>query len=130
MSSALRVVVADDSPIFRSTLCQYLNTLDYITVIGEAEDGVEALALVEQLEPDILLLDLSMPNMDGYDVAQYLHTVESPVSVIVLTGHSDLYFEQLMRRGVVACIEKQRAPFILGQTLAELAEDKGFPKHL
>jgi DNA-binding NarL/FixJ family response regulator len=129
MRSTLRVVVADDSAVFRSALCQYLNSLNSVTLIGEAEDGVQALEMVERLAPDILLLDLSMPRMDGYEVLQHLLAQSSPVSVIILTGHPDAYFEQLIQKGAIACIEKQRAPFVLAQTFAQLNEDRTFCAH-
>jgi two-component system, NarL family, response regulator NreC len=124
MSSTLRLVVADDSAIFRSALCQYLSSLKYITVLGEAEDGIQALEMVERLSPDILLLDLSMPRMDGYAVLQRLRAHVSPLSVIVLTGHHDASFEQLLNQGAIACIEKHAAPLLLAQTFAQILNER------
>ncbi|MBX2998611.1 MAG: response regulator [Caldilineaceae bacterium] len=124
MSSPLRLIVADDSAVFRSALCQYLSSLKSVTVLGEAEDGIQALEMVNRLSPDVLLLDLSMPRMDGYAVLQHLHAQESSVSVIILTGHPDAYFEQLLKQGAVACIEKHRAPLLLAQTFAHIKERK------
>lgn len=123
MHPTLRVLVADDSSVFRSALCQYLNSLNSVTLIGQAEDGIQALEMVEQLAPDVLLLDLSMPRMDGYKVLQHLYAQGSSVSVIILTGHPDAYFEQLIQQGAVACIEKQHAPTVLAQTFARLIEE-------
>lgn len=124
MAATLRVVVADDSAIFRAALCQYLRSLKSIIVIGEAKDGVQALEMVERLAPDVLLLDLSMPRMDGYEVLQKLHTRSSTVSVIVLTGHPNVYFPQLFQQGAVACIEKHHAPVTLAKTFAHLLEER------
>jgi DNA-binding NarL/FixJ family response regulator len=129
MLSTLRVVVADDSAVFRSALCQYLSSLKSVALIGEAEDGIQALEMIEQLTPDVLLLDLSMPRMDGYEVLQRLHAQSSPVAVIILTGHPDAYFEQLIRQGAIACIEKQHAPFVLAQTFAHLIQDRTLCGH-
>lgn len=93
-----------------------------VTVVGEAAHGVQALALVEQLTPDVLILDLSMPKMDGYEVLQRLQASGSPVKVIVLTGHSDAYFHRLTQLGAIACIEKAKGPLLLTQVLTGLVE--------
>jgi DNA-binding NarL/FixJ family response regulator len=122
MSQPLRVVVADDSSAFRSSLCQFLNTLKTVTIVGEAADGIQALDLVEKLAPDVLLLDLSMPKMDGYEVLQRLRVSASPVQVVILTGHADVYFDQLLREGAVTCLEKSKGPVAIGQTFAQLAK--------
>jgi DNA-binding NarL/FixJ family response regulator len=121
MSQPLRVVVADDSTAFRSSLCQYLNTLKIVNVIGEAANGIQALDLVEQLTPDVLLLDLSMPKMDGYEVLQRLRANASSVKVVILTGHANVYFDQLRQEGAVVCLEKSQGPVAIGQTFAQLA---------
>jgi CheY-like chemotaxis protein len=85
--------------------------------------------MVEQLKPDVLLLDLSMPRMDGYAVLQRLRAQGSPVLVIVLTGHPNAYFEQLTRQGAIACIEKHNAPALLAQTFAHLLEERTLYTH-
>ncbi len=129
MPSTLRVVVADDSAIFRSALCQYLRSLKFVTVLGEAEDGVQALEMVERLAPDILLLDLSMPRMDGYEVIQHLYAQNSPVAVVILTGHHNAYFDQLIQHGAIACIEKHTAPILLAQTFAQFLKKRTLAAH-
>jgi CheY-like chemotaxis protein len=122
--SCLRIVVADDSAIFRSALRQYLASLKSTTLVGEAEDGIQALEMVERLAPDVLLLDLSMPRMDGYEVLQQLQAQASPVSVIVITAHSQIYFHRLTEQGAFACIEKPHVTSRLAQTFARVLEER------
>jgi len=89
MSSPIRVVVADDHVIVRNGLAQLLATVDDVELVGSAADGREAVALVEQLGPDVVLMDLSMPEMDGVE-ATGLITQEYPdVRVVVLSSFSE-----------------------------------------
>lgn len=119
--------MADDSATFRSALCEYLKTLRSITVVGEAVDGVQALELIERLGPDLLILDLSMPKMDGYEVLRRLRVLGSPVKVVILTGHANAYFDRLIQEGAVACLEKSKGPIALAKLLSQLAETHTHP---
>jgi two-component system nitrate/nitrite response regulator NarL len=102
-SSHVRIVIADDHTIFRDGLRKLLESEPEFAVVGEAEDGVEAINVAQALEPDVLLLDLAMPRMGGIDslsAMQGLHT-----RVIILTAAiseaSILRAIQLGARGVV-----------------------------
>lgn len=86
--SAIRVVVVDDHPIFRDGLRTALEGLEEIEVVGAAEDGAEALAVVDQLQPDVVLMDLNMPVMGGIEATRRM-TSTSDASVLVLTMQSD-----------------------------------------
>jgi DNA-binding NarL/FixJ family response regulator len=89
MSSPIRVVVVDDHVIVRNGLAQLLATVDDVELVGSAADGREALTLVEQLLPNVVLMDLSMPEMDGVE-ATGLITQEYPdVRVVVLSSFSE-----------------------------------------
>jgi DNA-binding NarL/FixJ family response regulator len=81
----LRLVVADDNPVVRAGMANLLATVPGLDVVGSAADGREALDLVERLKPDLALLDVRMPQVDGIAVAQ---TIASTVPVLMLT-HSD-----------------------------------------
>lgn len=82
----LRVVVADDAEILRSLLRRAVDRDDRLEVVAEAANGRDAVALVESLHPDVLLLDLSMPVLDGMGV---LRLVGSVCPVVVLTGYGE-----------------------------------------
>lgn len=84
--SALRVVIADDAEILRSLLRRAIDRDDRLEVVGEAANGREALDLVDSLLPDVLLLDLSMPVLDGMEV---LRVLAGNCPVVVLTGYGE-----------------------------------------
>jgi DNA-binding NarL/FixJ family response regulator len=83
----IRVLIADDHPVVRQGLRTFLDLQDDITVVGEAGDGAEAVELVEKLAPDVLLLDLKMPVLDGHGALERL--TGSRTRVVVLTSVSD-----------------------------------------
>ena len=85
-SEAVRTLIADDHPIFREGLRRLLEAEPGFRVVGEAADGGEALKLVRQLKPEILLLDIKMPNLSGLEVLRELKTSPIPTRTIVLTA--------------------------------------------
>jgi two-component system nitrate/nitrite response regulator NarL len=101
----IRIVVADDHPIFRDGLIKLLETKPKLRVIGAATDGDEALRLVQQLEPDILLLDVAMPRMAGLVALRELSQTSTRARIILLTAAIDradiVSALQLGARGVV-----------------------------
>jgi DNA-binding NarL/FixJ family response regulator len=82
---AIRIVVADDHPVVRDGLVAMLRTDPAFDVVGEAANGAEAVRLVEQHAPDVLLLDLEMPGLDGVAVLRRLREIVSPTRAIVFT---------------------------------------------
>ena len=85
----IRVLVVDDHKVVRSGLEQLLATTDDIELVGTASNGFEAIAAVERLHPDVVLMDLSMPELDGIDATRRI-SAEHPASrVLVLTSFSD-----------------------------------------
>jgi len=86
MSAALyRLVVVDDHALFRRGLIGLLNDMPEFEVVGEAGDGSEALGVIESAQPDIVLLDVNMPHMDGIALVQALRRKKNPVRVLMLT---------------------------------------------
>src|SRR2546427_7927063 len=82
----IRIVVADDHPIFRDGLCKLLALEEDFEVVGQAQDGRQVLDILQQHEPDILLLDLKMPGLDGLGTLQKLQASKNKTRVIVLTA--------------------------------------------
>ena len=83
----IRVVVADDQDLVRTGLAMILNAQPEIEVVGEATDGVEAVDLAQRLRPDVCLLDISMPRMDGIEATEKLAgpDVEDPIPIVIIT---------------------------------------------
>jgi DNA-binding NarL/FixJ family response regulator len=85
----IRLAVVDDHVIVRNGLKQFMATADDIELVGMAANGVEALALVAELKPDVVLMDLSMPEMDGVEATRRIVAEHPGVRVLVLTSFSD-----------------------------------------
>jgi DNA-binding NarL/FixJ family response regulator len=104
-SETTRTLIADDHPVFREGLRTLLEAEPGFRVVGEAGDGGEALKLVRQLKPEILLLDIRMPKMSGLEVLRELMTLPIPTRTIVLTAAVDksqlVEALQLGARGIV-----------------------------
>ena len=110
MKQKLTVLLADDHKLLRSGLKLLLQRNPDLLVVGEAADGEETLRLFGQLEPDILLLDLSMPNMDGMECLREIKSRRPDAKVIVLTMHEDEnYIRKAMRLGASGYIPKGSA---------------------
>lgn len=85
----IRVLIADDHHVVRRGLLFFLKTQKDIEVIGEAKNGVEAIELVESLQPDIVLMDLVMPEMDGIQATKKIKSKWPEVAILMLTSFSD-----------------------------------------
>ena len=83
----IRVLIVDDVERVRQDLCTFLTLTGGIEIVGEASNGLEAIRLTESLQPDVVLMDLEMPVLDGYEAARQIKTRFSPCKVIALTVH-------------------------------------------
>ena len=93
----VHIVVADDHPLYRDGLVGLLGTTDDLEVVAQASTGAEALALVAAFEPDLLILDLDMPEVDGLGVLRQLatHPTSTPVLVLTMYANEDSVFEAM-----------------------------------
>ena len=97
MSAPIRILVADDHLIIRQGLRLILETQDGFELVGEAADGAEAVRLCADLHPDVVLMDLRMPGMDGLTAIQRLRTEQPGIAVVILTTFNE---DDLMMRGL------------------------------
>jgi DNA-binding NarL/FixJ family response regulator len=115
---AIRVLMADDHMIFRQSVRKLLEGEDDISIVGEAANGNECIAMMAQLKPDILLLDINMPDKDGLAVLQEINFDSLPTQVIVLTAaEDDRDAVQVMRRGARGIVLKQSASDLLVKSI-------------
>src|SRR5687768_7818812 len=96
----ISVLLVDDHTIVRESLRALLQHEEDVEIVGEAENGREALTLAKQLEPDIVLMDLSMPGLNGIEATRQFKQQLKKIKVIVLSGHDeDEYVTDLMENG-------------------------------
>src|SRR5260370_5340220 len=118
---AIRVVLADDHPIVRDGLRKLLSLEDDIEIVGEAADGREVLQVVQDTEPDVVILDLRMPNLDGLSALQALQQTNKRSKVIVLTASEDKNeFVQAMKLGCSGIVLKQTAPDLIVKSIRKV----------
>jgi two-component system nitrate/nitrite response regulator NarL len=114
----IRVLVADDHAIFRDGLRKLLNSNDNIAIVGEAQNGTECIKLLKKLKPDVLLLDLRMPDKDGLAVLEEVNFDNLSTRVVVLTAADDQCdVVRAMRLGARGIVLKQSATNLLVQSI-------------
>jgi NarL family two-component system response regulator LiaR len=83
------ILIADDHPLLRDGIVQLLAKEDDFEVVGQAADGEEAVKLADEKSPDVVLMDIEMPNLDGLDATRQIKTARPEISVLILTVHDD-----------------------------------------
>jgi len=117
----IRIVIADDHPIFRDGLRKLLMLEEDFRVVAEARDGKEVLEVLDEHQPDILLLDLKMPGLDGLTALQKLQNSRTKTKVIVLTASEDKnQFVQAMKFGTCGIVLKQTATELLIKSIRKV----------
>ncbi|ACU62905.1 response regulator transcription factor [Chitinophaga pinensis] len=126
MVNNIKVAIADDHKIFRSGVINTLTPYENITVVFEAEDGAHLLEIMEEQQPDVILMDLKMPNMDGIEATKKVREKYANVKVIVLTMYEDDNFiVHLIENGANAYLLKNAEPNEIYEAICTTYE-KGF----
>jgi DNA-binding NarL/FixJ family response regulator len=122
MAMPLRILVADDHATVRQGLKLLIDSQPDMGVVGEAADGNDALEQAKALEPDVIVMDISMPGMSGLVATRALKRVQPAVAVVALTRHEDdTYLEELLRAGASGYVLKQSAPTTFLQAIRAVA---------
>lgn len=123
----IRIVIADDHPIYREGLRRVIERDPALRVLAEASDGQEALAQIETCRPDVVVLDLDMPKLDGFGVARMLAEKRISVAAIFLTMHKDEdAFNEAMNLGVKGYVIKDSAVTDIVQAIRAVAAGDDF----
>jgi DNA-binding NarL/FixJ family response regulator len=122
MGTKLRILVADDHATVRQGLKLLIESQSDMTVVGEAADGNRVLEQADALKPDIVVMDLSMPGMNGLVATRRLKRVQPDMAIVALTRHEDdKYLAELLRAGASGYVLKQSAPAEFLQAIRAVA---------
>ena len=120
---AVRIVLADDHPLTRAGIAEFLRRENSLDLVGEAEDGVKAWEMIRELKPDVALLDIRMPGMDGVSVAQKVKAEGLSTATIMLTSYdAQQYVMASLRAGARGFVLKTVSPKELTAAIATVSK--------
>ncbi len=123
----VRILIADDHGIVRKGLRLQLEQREQFAVVGEASDGREAVRIAEELAPDVVIMDIAMPNLNGIDAAAQMVKRNPELKVIILSMHSDeSYVTRALTAGVKGYLLKETADVDLDRAVQVVAQGKVF----
>ncbi len=121
--SSIRVMLVDDHPIYRDGLAALLGSLQGLEVVGTASDGREAVALADDLQPDVIVMDVQMPNLDGVEATRQIMARQPHIGIVVLTmSESDETVFQAMRAGARGYLVKGAGQHDISRAIRSVAE--------
>jgi two-component system, NarL family, response regulator NreC len=104
----LQILLADDHKVMREGLRMLINAQPDMEVVGEADHGQGAIALLQKLQPDLIVMDISMPELDGLEATERLQGLHPHIKILTLTRHTDKgYLEQMLKAGASGYVLKQ-----------------------
>jgi DNA-binding NarL/FixJ family response regulator len=124
---SIRVLLADDHKLIRAGLVLVVQQQPDLIVIGEADDGRQAVQLVESLKPDVVVMDIGMPNLNGIEAARQITASRPDTAVVILSMHADEgYVLRALKAGARAYLLKDSATTDLVQAIRAVVEGKSF----
>ncbi len=122
-SKLITVMLAEDHAVVRQGLCALLNADGSFRLVGEARNGREAVELARKLRPDVILMDIAMPVLNGLEATRQILAANPAAKVIILSAHSDdVYVDRMNEAGVAGFLEKQSSAEILTKAIHEVAK--------
>ncbi|MBC8040628.1 MAG: response regulator transcription factor [Opitutaceae bacterium] len=123
----ITVLLAEDHAIVRQGLCALLNADGDFKIVGEARNGREAVDLARTLKPDVILMDIAMPVLNGLEATRQILTADHKAKVVILSAHSDeAYIERMSAVGVSGFLEKQTSAEILTKAIREVVKGRTY----
>lgn len=127
MQHKLKILLAEDHQTVREGIKMLVNSQSDMEVIGEAGDGEVAIEMTKTLRPDVIIMDISMPRMNGLMATKRLRAANSEVKILTLSRHTDDgYLQQLLAAGVNGYVLKQSAPTHLINAIREVASNNSY----
>jgi DNA-binding NarL/FixJ family response regulator len=123
----IKILLADDHTIVREGLRSLLRADVEIEIVGEARDGRQAVALASTLRPDVVVMDIAMPLLNGLEATRQILTANPAIKVLILSAHSDdAYVDRVIAVGAVGFLIKQTSAQILAQAIHEIMTGNAF----
>ena len=125
---AVRILVADDNELVRGAMCSLLQEQQEWLVCGEATGGADALEKATQLRPDVVLLDISMPDLNGFQVARRIHEQVPTCEILIVSENDSRTFEHIgARPGVRGYVMKSRLSYDLVSAVEAASKHESLP---
>lgn len=123
---AIRVVLIDDHPALRAGVRAALEREGNITVVGEAAGGIEGVEAIRRLEPNVVLLDMEMPDMDGIEVAAQLRASKTPTRILAYSAYDDAnYVTAMLQAGAAGYVTKDKPMALVAEAVEAVARGEG-----
>jgi len=123
----ITIILAEDHAVVRQGLCALLNAEGQFAILGEARTGREAVAMALSLRPDVILMDIAMPVLNGLEATRQILAANPAAKVVILSAHSDdVYVERMNAAGVSGFLEKQTSAEVLTKAICEVARGKTY----
>lgn len=118
----IRVLLVDDHPIVRAGIRTLLSAQSNIEVVGETSDGTQVIPMVGELSPDVLVLDVQLPGLNGVEIARQIKSAQIPVYVLALSAHDDIqYIRNLLAHGAAGYLTKEEAADTIVEAIQGIA---------
>jgi DNA-binding NarL/FixJ family response regulator len=130
MANDYRIVLADDHVLFRQSVKKILDGISGIRVVGEAGDGIELIDLLRSVDPDMVILDISMPKLGGIEAAREIEQKHPELKVLILTIHKDdAYFQRAISAGAEGYVLKENTDRELIPAITAIRQGREYFPH-